>query len=297
MANYELSILRNTEPIESKEVAISILDSFDNHIIGQPISLLYYNDSNDLKVLFAVGKKNAYDTQPGQLNYGRDFYDLIGEIDGQIFWKQIQGTNAIIDSQLNFEVISATQEEFDNYSLPISDNIISFVDSRIYKGNNMVSSLYLDDLSLYSDIEIQGTKYSGKFIDILQKIIDELSVNWNGTTNKVKFEKTTNLDLPNKTLDDNTIYQISSIVTPDVVQHDLYIGSNRIGGNYNTTLDMDVELPASVGGIKRGTTVKELIDKGSISAIIDELLFSESIQSNPWEDIDAVLEANSQILL
>jgi hypothetical protein len=124
-----------------------------------------------------------------------------------------------------------------------------------------------------------------------------LGVNWNGTTNKVKFEKTTNLDLPNKTLDDNTIYQISSIVAPDVVHHDLYIGSNRIGGNYNTTLDMNKELPASVGGIKRGTTVKELIDKGSISAVLDELLFSESIQSNPWEDIDAVLEANSQILL
>ena len=297
MANYELSILRNTEPIESKELAISVLDSFDNHIIGQPISLLYYNDSNDLKVLFAVGKKNAYDTQPGELNYGRDFYDLIGEIDGKIFWKQIQGGNAIVDSQLNFEVISATQEEFDNYSLPISDNIISFVDSRIYKGNNMVSSLYLDDLSLYSDIEIQGSKYSGNFIDILQTIISELGVKWNGTDNRVKFEKTTNLDLPNKTLDDNTIYQISSIVAPDVVQHDLYIGSNRIGGNYNTTLDMNKELPASVGGIKRGTTVKELIDKGSISAIIDELLFSESIQSNPWEDIDAVLEANSQILL
>jgi hypothetical protein len=60
---------------------------------------------------------------------------------------------------------------------------------------------------------------------------------------------------------------------------------------------MNKELPASVGGIKRGTTVKELIDKGSISAVLDELLFSESIQSNPWEDIDAVLEANSQILL
>lgn len=297
MANYELSILRNTEPIESKELAISVLDSFDNHIIGQPISLLYYNDSNDLKVLFAVGKKNAYDTQPGELNYGRDFYDLIGEIDGQIFWKQIQGTNAIIDSQLNFEVISATQEEFDNYSLPISDNIISFVDSRIYKGNNMVSSLYLDDLSLYSDIEIQGTKYSGKFIDILQSIIDELSVNWNGTTNKVKFEKTTNLDIINKSLDDNTIYQVSKVVTPNTTQHDLYIGSNKIGDNYNSSLDMEVKLPASVGGIKKGTTVKELIDKGSVSAVLDELLFSESIQSNPWEDIDSILEEHYQNLL
>ena len=161
----------------------------------------------------------------------------------------------------------------------------------------MVSSLYLDDLSLYSDIEIQGTKYSGKFIDILQTIISELSVKWNGTDNYVKFEKTTNLDLPNKTLDDNTIYQISSIITPDVVQHDLYIGSNRIGGNYNTTLQLDKELPASVGGIKRGTTVKELINKGSISAVLDELLFSESIQSNPWEDIDSVLEATLKNLL
>lgn len=297
MADYELSILRNTEPIESKELAISVLDSFDNHIIGQPISLLYYNNDNELKVLFAVGKKNAYDIQPGEVNYGRDFYDLIGEIDGQIFWKQIQGTNAIVDSQLNFEVISATQEEYDNYSLPISDNIISFIGSRIYKGNSMVSSLYLDDMSLYNDIEISGVKYSGKFSDILQSIIDELGVKWNGTTNKVKFEKTTNLDIVNKTLDNNTIYQVSNTVTPNTTQYDLYIGSNRIGNNYNSSLDMEVGLPASVGGIKKGTTVKELIDKGSISAVLDELLFSESIQSNPWEDIDAVLEANLKNLL
>jgi hypothetical protein len=152
-------------------------------------------------------------------------------------------------------------------------------------------------MSLYNDIEISGVKYSGKFSDILQSIIDELGVKWNGTTNKVKFEKTTNLDIVNKTLDNNTIYQVSNAVTPNTTQYDLYIGSNRIGNNYNSSLDMEVELPASVGGIKKGTTVKELVDKGSISAVLDELLFSESIQSNPWEDIDAVLEANLKNLL
>lgn len=88
MADYELSILRNTEPVDSKNEAIAILDSFDNHMIGQPISILYHDDesNNELKLLFAVGKKNAYDTPVGEEPFGKDFYDIIGETDGKIFW-------------------------------------------------------------------------------------------------------------------------------------------------------------------------------------------------------------------
>lgn len=303
MANYELSLLRNTEPIESKEFAIQILDNFDNHIIGQPISLLYYNKDNELKVLFAVGKKNAYDIQPGQVNYGRDFYDLIGEIDGQVFWKQIQGSNTIVDTKLEFEIISATQQEYDDYILPIGENTISFVGSRIYKGNQLVSSLYLDDMSLYNDIEISGVKYSGKFSDVIQSIIDELSVNWNGTKNRVRFEKTTNLDFFNssETIDENTIYQVSKQITPNIIQNDLYIGQNRIGDNYNTQFYNDIKKTVSnnVGGIPKGTTLQELLDKGSVSQIIDDILFKEQEVSliDYWEDIDYILEEHNQNLL
>jgi hypothetical protein len=178
---------------------------------------------------------------------------------------------------LKFEVINATQEEYDNYSLPISDNTISFVGSRIYKGDVLVSSLYLDDMSLYNDIEIYGVKYSGKLSNILQSIIDELSVNWNGTKNRVRFEKTSNLDFGiNYTIDKNTIYQVSKNVTPTTEQHDLYIGSNRIGGNYNTNIfDTNSTVVNNVGGIKKGTPLLDLLNKGSISTILDDILFKE----------------------
>jgi hypothetical protein len=85
------------------------------------------------------------------------------------------------------------------------------VGSRIYKGNVLVSSLYLDDMSLYNDIEIYGVKYSGKLSDILQSIVDELSVNWIDNGERVKFKKTTNLNFfnPNETIDENTIYRVS----------------------------------------------------------------------------------------
>jgi hypothetical protein len=105
--------------------------------------------------------------------------------------------------------------------------------------------------------------------------------------------------LPYKTLDDNTIYQISTIVTSDVTQHDLYIGSNRIGGNYNSQkiYDTNPTVMNNVGGIKKGTPLLDLLNKGSISAILDDILFKETYLTDYWEDIDAVLEENPKNLL
>jgi hypothetical protein len=89
MADYELSILRNTTPVGSREEAIAILDSFEGHMIGQPISILYKDDKDKINVLFAVGKQNVTDIEVGYPISGEDFYDIIGEVDGKIFWKEV----------------------------------------------------------------------------------------------------------------------------------------------------------------------------------------------------------------
>ena len=302
MADYELSILRNTVPVESKETAISILDTFDNHIIGQPISLLYYNDKNDLKVLFAVGKKNSFDIQPGYNNFGRDFYDIIGEVDGKVLWKQIQG-NVIVDTQDQLQIVDTTQEELDTYkdlNLNIDNNVLTFVENRIYKGENLISSLLLEDISLYNDIEIDGITYNGNIIDIIKKLHKNFGVVWNNTSNKVYFEKCNNLDFYSKTPDENTIYEVSTNVSTNLTQHNLYIGTNLIGDNYNSKIyELSKEMPNNVGGISKGTTLEQLLNKGSLSSIIDEMLFnpSETNILEYWEDIDAVLEATNKNLL
>lgn len=107
MADYELSILRNTTPVESREEAIAILNAFEGHMIGQPISILYNDDQGKINVLFAVGKKNVTDIEAGYPISGEDFYDIIGEVDGKIFWKEVQG-NVIIDTEKTLEVLSTS---------------------------------------------------------------------------------------------------------------------------------------------------------------------------------------------
>jgi hypothetical protein len=53
----------------------------------------------------------------------------------------------------------------------------------------------------------------------------------------------------------------------------------------------------NVGGIKKGTPLLDLLNKGSISAILDDILFKETYLTDYWEDIDAVLEENPKNLL
>jgi hypothetical protein len=47
----------------------------------------------------------------------------------------------------------------------------------------------------------------------------------------------------------------------------------------------------NVGGIKKGTPLLDLLNKGSISTILDDILFKESETTTIeyWEDIDTIL--------
>lgn len=61
MTEYELNILRSEQVLDSLDIAINVLNNFEHHSIGQPISLLYKDIDSDgdevVKLLLAVGKK------------------------------------------------------------------------------------------------------------------------------------------------------------------------------------------------------------------------------------------------
>lgn len=77
MTEYQLQLLRTETILPSKEAALSLLNSYVHHRVGQPVSVLY-QDGDDVRVLYAIGKKDPDDVAEGQPKCGPDFYDIIG---------------------------------------------------------------------------------------------------------------------------------------------------------------------------------------------------------------------------
>lgn len=176
MADYSLNILRNETPIESKEAAIVVLDQFEDHMIGQPISLLYYNDNQEVRILFAIGKKNASDVQAGGEKCGPDFYDIIGESSGQVFWEEFQNTE-IVPTTDPLRIAHA-ESETQFLGSHIEDNLLTIVNKKgIYKGDQLISPFRLEDMYLYENLEVNGDIYSGNIGDIISSIIENISKN------------------------------------------------------------------------------------------------------------------------
>ena len=78
MTEYQLQLLRTETILPSKEAALSLLNAYVHHRVGQPVSVLY-QDGADVKVLYAIGKKDPDNVAEGQPKCGPDFYDIIGD--------------------------------------------------------------------------------------------------------------------------------------------------------------------------------------------------------------------------
>lgn len=76
--SYNMQLLRGLEIKDDLDTAISALDSYQYHLIGQPI-MVRYREDGDIKCIFAMGVKD-YTTAPG---YGSDFYALVGNNQSQ----------------------------------------------------------------------------------------------------------------------------------------------------------------------------------------------------------------------
>lgn len=91
MFEYNLKLLRSKDVLQSREVAIQILNSYKYHCIGQPI-VLYYRDEAEavVKTLFAVGKNNGN----GE-GCGADYYDIVNSESSRtiypqtLYWKDL----------------------------------------------------------------------------------------------------------------------------------------------------------------------------------------------------------------
>lgn len=76
MTEYQLQILRTETVLPSKEAAITLLDTYEHHRIGQPVAVLYKSNQTT-HVLYAIGKKTASSTESS--NHGPEFYEIIGD--------------------------------------------------------------------------------------------------------------------------------------------------------------------------------------------------------------------------
>lgn len=180
MADYSLNILRNTTPVENKDSAISILNQFEDHMIGQPISLLYYNEDGTISILFAIGKKNASDVLSGEEICGPDFYDIIGETSGKVFWEEFQNME-IVPTTDEFRIAHSSSETAFN-AVVHEDNVLTLVNSKgIYKGDELIAPFRLEDIRLYKNITVNGKTYAGNIENILTTLIEAIGVKWEGT--------------------------------------------------------------------------------------------------------------------
>lgn len=80
MQEYKVKLLHSTDVLDSREIAMQLLNSYEHHLVGQPV-VLYYKDANNGKtnVLFAVGKRNHDNTLNGR-HSGPEFYDIINVV-------------------------------------------------------------------------------------------------------------------------------------------------------------------------------------------------------------------------
>jgi hypothetical protein len=75
MADYQLNISHNTNSEIDLNGALSILDNYTRHRVGQPIAIVY-TENKERKILFAIGKRNYNEPLNGN-NCGREFYEII----------------------------------------------------------------------------------------------------------------------------------------------------------------------------------------------------------------------------
>ena len=96
MTEYQLQILRNQEVLPNYDTAVAILNAYQYHRVGQPLAVRYYGAGNEIRVLFAIGKKDCEQVEPGQPSTGPLFYDIINRdasaVTAVMRWRMLGGS-------------------------------------------------------------------------------------------------------------------------------------------------------------------------------------------------------------
>lgn len=191
---YNLNILRNSNPLDSRSTAIKILDVFDNHIIGQPISLIYKEENSEkIGEVFAIGIKNSKDVPTSEAKSGPDFYKIIGDASNSETLYEIDDLGNFIDTKESIKHVQMNQDQFDGWIgrakfniCLVEGSIVSRADGstgevhggRIYFKNNIYGTTWIEDLWIKDEFEIDGVKYHGNIKDIIKIINNENGIKW-----------------------------------------------------------------------------------------------------------------------
>lgn len=181
--NYGFKMLRNSEPLASREVAIAMLDNFQYHKIGQPLAVRYM-DGDSIEVLYAIGVRDYNGmNDTAQASFGREFYKIINKESSIIYWKTFE-ENQLANSTIEFAVAELTQEDFDAICQTINDEVVSFVRdlqrdvTSIYKGDMIYATTNLAHMKLPDEITINNHVYKGTFTQILESMMNNATMDW-----------------------------------------------------------------------------------------------------------------------
>lgn len=292
---YELQVLRNNEPCKDRYEAISNLDYFKGHLIGQPCCIRY-KDGDKVKVLFAIGKKDYMDetyTTPS-----RDNYELINSfVDNTLYWQKLNDDiDGLVKTQDPFSVVFAdfdTWEQARDNDL-ISPKDVSFVShdngiKEIYKGDEVFSTNSLFDLIAPYDYEELGIEEGDDFVTIIHKLKTELASRalvWN--TDEAfnlycaKFGEHQDMikDLENE----RSFFEVDlSSKYPEAKVKAHYINEQQIGAAYISKItDKLREMEYNVGDFHVGMTIEDINEMTGmdINTVIDMILFPDFLRLN-----------------
>lgn len=206
MKSYKLKILRNDDPVTSRDAAIEILNNYEDHHVGQPISIVYLKD-NERNVLFAIGKRDSENEQIDGRNHGEEFYDIIGDYNQIDF---VYKSNYPADSEIRsdvgeikqgttiYEIINSTGGDISNLIDALFFGLPSTPDSiKIYAGvvedskinipqltqqiNQFISNGYLKSESIYNNIILHGID---NWARIIVCVPNNFSCKFNGDTER-----------------------------------------------------------------------------------------------------------------
>lgn len=295
---YIFNVLRNEKPVDSYDSAINVLNNFDKHLIGQPLSILYNDDNGNVQTVFAIGLKNYTDVADGELTYGKDFYQIINEKTFDFFWKYYSNGELTTSK----EVINIIKSDsIDDEALRDERNIV-FTNDSIYVGGKLYGSNLLNNL-IFDSVEFEGdatfeTVYSAlidkinnaksKWVSvddlITQEVIEEddkIVIDTPDDENNIQFVKLDKSEYDKIENKYNYIYKANSELKKGeniiLNREAVYVGDTLIGDAYVSNERLDAVIPKEVGGIKAGQSLEDIYKStnGSISKVLDAILFPE----------------------
>lgn len=316
---YIFNVLRNEVPVESYDIAINILNSFEKHLIGQPLSILYTNDEGKTAAVFAIGIKNYTDVATGEPLCGSDFYQIINEQNFDFFWKQYQNetltsTGEVINIIKSNTIDNEILQEPNNIVVVDNDNNKSiYIGGELY-GSNTLNELIFDSEEFENPITFEEVyeriinkidNIKSKWVELNDLISthegDKIIIDTPEDEKDIQFVELTKEEYDNIDNKYNYIYKANSELKKGeniiLNREALYVGDTLVGDAYISTEKLTAKVPQSIGGIKAGQSLEDIYrsTNGSVSKVLDAILFPEIEPTIIQPSVSISLKRNTPI--